>query len=46
MSNLFLTMMDRMGVQVEHFGDSTGRSRPGSQLGFARANATACSSSC
>jgi len=24
MSNLFLTMMDRMGVQVEHFGDSTG----------------------
>jgi hypothetical protein len=25
MSNLFLTMMDRMGVQVEHFGDSTGR---------------------
>jgi uncharacterized protein DUF1552 len=25
MSNLFLTMMDRMGVQAEHFGDSTGR---------------------
>jgi hypothetical protein len=25
MSNLFLTMMDRMGVHVEHFGDSTGR---------------------
>jgi hypothetical protein len=25
MSNLFLTMMDRMGVNVEHFGDSTGR---------------------
>lgn len=25
MSNLFLTMMDRMGVRVEHFGDSTGR---------------------
>ena len=25
MSNLFITMMDRMGVQVEHFGDSTGR---------------------
>jgi hypothetical protein len=25
MSNLFLTMMDRMGVKVEHFGDSTGR---------------------
>jgi hypothetical protein len=24
MSNLFLTMMDRMGVPVEHFGDSTG----------------------
>ncbi|MCC7235983.1 MAG: DUF1552 domain-containing protein [Bryobacterales bacterium] len=24
MSNLFLTMMDRMGVQAEHFGDSTG----------------------
>ena len=25
MSNLFLSMMDRMGVNVEHFGDSTGR---------------------
>jgi hypothetical protein len=25
MSNLFLTMMDRMGARVEHFGDSTGR---------------------
>jgi hypothetical protein len=25
MSNLFLTMMDIMGVHVEHFGDSTGR---------------------
>lgn len=25
MSNLFLTMMDRMGVNVEDFGDSTGR---------------------
>lgn len=25
MSNLFLTMMDRMGVRVEHFGDATGR---------------------
>jgi hypothetical protein len=25
MSNMFLTMMDRMGVQVEHFGDSSGR---------------------
>ena len=25
MCNLFLTMMDRMGVHVEHFGDSTGR---------------------
>jgi hypothetical protein len=25
MSNLFLTMMDRMNVPVEHFGDSTGR---------------------
>jgi hypothetical protein len=25
MCNLFLTMMDRMGVPVEHFGDSTGR---------------------
>ncbi len=25
MSNLFLTMMDRMGVPAEHFGDSTGR---------------------
>ena len=24
MSNLFLTMMDRMGVPAEHFGDSTG----------------------
>ncbi len=25
MSNLFLTMMDRMGAHAEHFGDSTGR---------------------
>lgn len=25
MSNLFLTMMDRMGVEAEHFGDSSGR---------------------
>jgi hypothetical protein len=25
MCNLFLTMMDRMGVQMERFGDSTGR---------------------
>ncbi len=25
MCNLFLTMMDRMGVPVEHFGDSTGK---------------------
>lgn len=25
MSNLFLTMMDRMGAPIEHFGDSTGR---------------------
>ncbi len=25
LSNLFLTMMDRMGVRAEHFGDSTGR---------------------
>ena len=25
MCNLFLTMMDRMGVPTEHFGDSTGR---------------------
>ncbi len=25
MSNLFLTMMDRMGVNAEHFGDATGR---------------------
>lgn len=24
MCNLFLTMMDRMGVRMEHFGDSTG----------------------
>jgi len=25
MCNLFLTMMDRMGLQMEHFGDATGR---------------------
>lgn len=25
MCNLFLSMMDRMGVQMEHFGDSTGK---------------------
>ncbi len=25
MCNLFLTMMDRMGVKMEHFGDATGR---------------------
>ncbi|HEY1336375.1 MAG TPA: DUF1552 domain-containing protein [Bryobacteraceae bacterium] len=25
MCNLFLTMMDRMGVHMEHFGDSTGK---------------------
>jgi len=25
MSNLFLSMMDRMGVPVDHFGDATGR---------------------
>jgi hypothetical protein len=25
MSNLFLTMMDRMGVHADHFGDATGR---------------------
>jgi hypothetical protein len=25
MSNLFLTMMDRMGTRQEHFGDATGR---------------------
>jgi len=25
MCNLFLTMMDRMGVPVDNFGDSTGR---------------------
>ncbi len=25
MSNLFLALMDRMGVHAEHFGDSTGR---------------------
>jgi hypothetical protein len=24
-ANLYLTMMDRMGVRVEHFGDATGR---------------------
>lgn len=28
MSNLFLTMMDGMGVHAEHFGDSTGRVDP------------------
>jgi hypothetical protein len=28
MSNLFLTMMDNMGVHAEHFGDSTGRVDP------------------
>jgi hypothetical protein len=27
MCNLFLTMMDRMGVQMEHFGDATGQLR-------------------
>jgi hypothetical protein len=27
MSNLFLTMMDRMGARVEHFGDASGRLR-------------------
>jgi hypothetical protein len=25
MCNLFLTMMGRMGTQMEHFGDATGR---------------------
>ena len=25
MCNLFLTMMDRMGVHMEHFGDATGK---------------------
>ena len=25
MCNLFLTMMDRMGVRMEHFGDATGK---------------------
>jgi hypothetical protein len=25
MSNLFVTMLDRMGVRVDQFGDSTGR---------------------
>lgn len=25
MSNMFLTMMDVIGVPVEHFGDATGR---------------------
>ena len=25
MCNLFLSMMDRMGVHMEHFGDSTGQ---------------------
>ena len=24
MCNLFLTMMDRMGTRMDHFGDSTG----------------------
>jgi hypothetical protein len=24
MCNLFLTMMERMGTRMEHFGDSTG----------------------
>jgi hypothetical protein len=24
MCNLFLTMMDRMGARMEHFGNSTG----------------------
>jgi hypothetical protein len=28
MSNLYLTMMDSMGVHAEHFGDSTGRVDP------------------
>jgi hypothetical protein len=28
MSNLFLTMMDSMGVHAEHFGDSTGKVDP------------------
>jgi hypothetical protein len=25
MCNLFLTMMDRMGTRMDHFGDATGR---------------------
>jgi len=25
MANLFLTMMDRMGVRADYFGDATGR---------------------
>jgi hypothetical protein len=25
MSNLYMTMMDRMGVPVDHFGEATGR---------------------
>jgi hypothetical protein len=25
LANLFMTMIDRMGVSVEHFGDATGR---------------------
>jgi len=25
MTNLYLTMMDRMGARVDHLGDSTGR---------------------
>jgi hypothetical protein len=32
MCNLFLTLMDRMGVQMEHFGDATGKLN-GAELG-------------
>jgi hypothetical protein len=30
MANFHLTLMDRMGVHVEHFGDSSGRLDPAS----------------
>jgi hypothetical protein len=28
MSNLLLTLLDKVGVQIESLGDSTGRIRP------------------
>jgi hypothetical protein len=30
MANVQLTLMDRMGVHVEHFGDASGRIAPAS----------------